>query len=232
VGLASVVAGDIRGCGGGRFRLHRRVLSAAEGGLSTPRGSVRKPGQSRISNVLGRAHARVSRLVLELFPEVGTEPNGGLVHARARGCHGESVPESSERSNIGDIASELASDFATHPPEDRGETLAAISNAMVRLYKEYFGRGPTRVRTHYQGDTITCVLRDGFTRAEQTLIRADRKRAVLDQRREMQQAVRDEFTSTITHITGRKVIGFFSDTQHDPDMSVEVFVLAPDDSDA
>ena len=127
-----------------------------------------------------------------------------------------------------DIASDIASEFGSPSAEDRGEMLAAISNAMVRLYKEYFGRGPTRVRTHYQGDTITCVLRDGFTRAERTLIDADRTTAVLNQRREMQQAVRDEFTSTIEQITGRQVIGFFSDTQKDPDMSVEVFVLAAD----
>jgi uncharacterized protein YbcI len=102
---------------------------------------------------------------------------------------------------------------------------------MVRLYKEFFGRGPTRVRTHYQGDTITCVLREGFTRAERTLLEAGRTRAVLDQRREMQEAVSHEFTSTIEGITGREVIGFFSDTQHDPDMSVEVFVLASADGD-
>jgi uncharacterized protein YbcI len=133
---------------------------------------------------------------------------------------------------MSDIASDIASDFDSPSAEERGEILAAISNAMVRLYKEFFGRGPTRVRTHYQGDTITCVLRDGFTRAERTLIDADRTRSVLDQRREMQQAVREEFTSAIRTITGREVIGFFSDTQHDPDMSVEVFVLAPADGDA
>jgi uncharacterized protein YbcI len=133
---------------------------------------------------------------------------------------------------MGDIASDIASEFGSPSAEERGEILAAISNAMVRLYKDFFGRGPTRVRSHYHGDTITCVLRDGFTRAERTLIDADRTKAVLDQRREMQQAVRDEFTSTIEGITGRKVIGFFSDTQHDPDMSVEVFVLAASDDDA
>lgn len=135
-------------------------------------------------------------------------------------------------SNITDIASDIASAFGTTPTEDRGEMLAALSNAVVRLYKEFFGRGPTRVRSHYQGDTITCVLREGFTRAERTLIDSGRTRAVLDQRREMQEAVRDEFTSSVEQITGREVIGFFSDTQHNPDMSVEVFVLAPVDGEA
>jgi uncharacterized protein YbcI len=104
--------------------------------------------------------------------------------------------------------------------------LAQISNAMVRLYKEHFGKGPTRVRAHYQGDVITCVLRDGFTRADRTLVESGRADAVLAHRYQLQQAVRDDFVSTITEITGREVIGFFSSSQAEPEIEVEVFVLA------
>jgi uncharacterized protein YbcI len=105
--------------------------------------------------------------------------------------------------------------------------LAEISNSMVRLYKEHFGKGPTRVRSYYQGDVITCVLRDGFTRADQTLIEAGRSQLVTRQRHELQLAVRDEFTKAIEQITGREVVGFFSGSQPDPVIEVEVFVLAP-----
>src|SRR4051794_16737727 len=108
--------------------------------------------------------------------------------------------------------------------------LAEISNTMVRLYKAHFGKGPTRARAYYQGDVVTCVLRDGFTRADLTLIGAGRARAVLEQRRLLQEAVRSEFVEAVEQITGRIVEGFFSDSQHDPDIEVEVFVLTPDRS--
>jgi uncharacterized protein YbcI len=107
--------------------------------------------------------------------------------------------------------------------------LAQLSNAMVRLYKEHFGKGPTRVRAYYQGDVVTCVLRDGFTRAERTLIEAGRSDAALAHRHELQQAVRAHFVSTVEEIVGREVIAFFSGSQPDPDIEVEVFVLAPPD---
>jgi uncharacterized protein YbcI len=105
--------------------------------------------------------------------------------------------------------------------------LADISNAMVRLYKEHFGKGPTRVRSYYQGDVVTCVLRDGYTRADLTLIEAGRTELVTRQRHELQLAVREEFTSAIEQITGREVVGFFSGSQANPAIEVEVFVLAP-----
>jgi uncharacterized protein YbcI len=98
---------------------------------------------------------------------------------------------------------------------------------MVRLYKQHFGKGPTRVRSYYQGDVVTCVLRDGYTRADLTLIEAGRASLVMTQRHELQQAVRDDFTKAVEEITGREVIGFFSGSQPDPAIEVEVFVLAP-----
>jgi Na+-translocating membrane potential-generating system (MpsC) len=42
--------------------------------------------------------------------------------------------------------------------------LLEISNEMVRIYKEQFGRGPTKVRTNYAGpDTLVCLLEHTFT---------------------------------------------------------------------
>lgn len=124
------------------------------------------------------------------------------------------------------MSSELESETTDH-----GVLLAQISNAMVRLYKEHFGKGPTRVRAHYQGDVITCVLRDGFTRADRTLVESGRGDHVLVHRHQLQQAVRDEFITTIAEITGREVIGFFSASQAEPEIEVEVFVLAQREDD-
>ena len=48
--------------------------------------------------------------------------------------------------------------------------LAEISRAIVALYKEQFGRGPTRVRSDFAGpDTLICTLKDTFTPSEHRL---------------------------------------------------------------
>ena len=39
-----------------------------------------------------------------------------------------------------------------------------ISNAMVRLYKEAYGRGPTKARALFAGpDTLVVLLEDSMT---------------------------------------------------------------------
>ena len=42
----------------------------------------------------------------------------------------------------------------TRPDEPRAGVLAAVSNALVSLHKEQFGRGPVRARTHFAGDDV------------------------------------------------------------------------------
>jgi uncharacterized protein YbcI len=111
----------------------------------------------------------------------------------------------------------------------RGDVLLEISNAIVRLYKEFYGKGPTKARTLYQGDLVVCLLRGGFTTAERTLHERGRSEVVLRQREEFQMALRDRFTEIVESIVGRKVVGFMSGSQLDPEMSVEVFVLESGD---
>jgi len=130
-----------------------------------------------------------------------------------------------------EIGDEFGTDIAESGPTSRGAMLLAISNAIVRLHKEYFGKGPTKARAYYDGDLVACVLSDVYTRAEQTLLAGGRATTVLNQRWELQEVIREKFVSAIERITGRSVIGFFSGNQPDPDISVEVFVLAPMDGD-
>jgi hypothetical protein len=64
---------------------------------------------------------------------------------------------------------------ATTPQESNGDTgfdsiRAEISREMVRLYKELFGRGPTKARTEFAGpDIVICSLENTFTPAERSL---------------------------------------------------------------
>ena len=46
---------------------------------------------------------------------------------------------------------------------------------------------------------------------------------------EFQEVMRERFEAVIEHATGRRVIGFMSGNQQDPDMICEVFVLTPTD---
>ena len=111
----------------------------------------------------------------------------------------------------------------------RGDVLSAISDGMVALLKEYYGHGPTRAKSYYQDDLVVCVLRGGFSRVEQTLLDGGRGAAVIQQRMEFQELMRERFEAVIEGATGRPVIGFMSGNQQHPDMMCEVFVLGPTD---
>jgi uncharacterized protein YbcI len=110
-----------------------------------------------------------------------------------------------------------------------GDVLTAISDGLVTLLKEFYGRGPTQAKSYFQDDLVVCVLRGGFTRVEETLLEGGRGAAVIEQRMEFQELMRDRFEAVVEAATGRKVIGFMSGNQQDPDMMCEVFILAPTD---
>jgi uncharacterized protein YbcI len=118
---------------------------------------------------------------------------------------------------------------STSRSANHGETLTAISDGLVALLKEYYGRGPTQAKSYYEDDLVVCVLRGGFTRVEQTLLDGGRGAAVIEQRMEFQELMRDRFIDVITQATGRRVIGFMSGNQQSPDMMCEVFLLSPTD---
>src|SRR6202789_947486 len=91
-----------------------------------------------------------------------------------------------------------------------GDELTAISDGLVALLKEFYGRGPTRAKSYYQDDLVVCLLRGGFTRVEQTLLEGGRGSAVIQQRMEFQDLMRAQFETVIENATGRRVIGFMS----------------------
>jgi uncharacterized protein YbcI len=115
------------------------------------------------------------------------------------------------------------------PPQRHGDVLTAISDGLVALLKEFYGRGPTRAKSYYEDDLVVCLLRGGFTRVEQTLLEGGRGASVIQQRMEFQELMRARFEAVVERATGRRVIGFMSGNQQDPDIMCEVFILAPTD---
>jgi uncharacterized protein YbcI len=114
-------------------------------------------------------------------------------------------------------------------PQTHGDVLTAISDGMVALLKEFYGRGPTRAKSYYEDDLVVCLLRGGFSRVEQTLLEGGRGASVISQRMEFQELMRERFVAVIERATGRRVIGFMSGNQQAPDIMCEVFILAPTD---
>ena len=115
------------------------------------------------------------------------------------------------------------------PGTTHGDVLTAISDGLVGLLKEFYGQGPSRAKTYYDDDLVVCVLRGGFSKVEETLLEGGRGDAVIEQRLQFQEVMRDRFTGVVEDATGRPVIGFMSGNQQDPDLMCEVFILGPTD---
>lgn len=108
-----------------------------------------------------------------------------------------------------------------------GSRAAAISNHIVRTMSEFTGRGPTKARTYLNDDLVTCVLQDTLTKGERSLVSDDLYDLVLTTRKAYQGTMRTELVAGVEAILGRTVTAFMSDNHIDPDVAVEVFVLAP-----
>jgi len=116
--------------------------------------------------------------------------------------------------------------------EPQVSLLAAISNAMVRLHKEQFGRGPTRARSEWAGpDQLVVTLEDTLTPAERRLAALGEEQRLRDTRLLFQYAARDELTGVVERLTGRRVRAFVSGLDTSTDVACEVFVLEPEPGD-
>lgn len=117
----------------------------------------------------------------------------------------------------------------THDSAAVGSLPAAISKAVVGLLRDYTGRGPTGARTTIGGDTIVVTLRDSLTKAERMLAVRGQAIEVLAMRRAFQNTMRGDMIAVVEGLVGRRVEAFLSDNLHDPDVAVEVFLMAPHD---
>jgi uncharacterized protein YbcI len=124
------------------------------------------------------------------------------------------------------VASELATN-ADGEARDPGGTRAAVSNALVGLKKEFYGKGPTAAKTYFNDDWVFVVLEDGLTRNEETLLRAGEERLVRQFRLRFQEAMTATICGAVEEIVGRRVLTYHSQVMFDPARVVEMFLLAP-----
>jgi uncharacterized protein YbcI len=103
---------------------------------------------------------------------------------------------------------------------------AELSREMVRLYKEVFGRGPTKARTDFAGtDILICTLEESFTPAEQALVSLNEYQRLRDTRTYFQHATEDKFRAVVERVLERKVRAFVSGVDVERDVSSEIFYL-------
>ena len=107
-----------------------------------------------------------------------------------------------------------------------GEQLAGVTNGIVKLFREYYGRGPTKAKSYLLDDRIlVCVLEDTMTTVERTLVEQGHGHKVRDVRLTFQEAMSEEFMGTVTATLGRPVLSYHSQMTLDPDIGFEFFVL-------
>jgi uncharacterized protein YbcI len=117
-------------------------------------------------------------------------------------------------------------------PLPAGPLTASISNAVVRVYADYTGRGPTKARTHIAPNVITVVLEDTLTRGERRLRDKGHQDAIVETRRRFREAMRADLVVAVEALTSRTVLACLGDHSPDPDVAVQTFVLTPEDDQA
>ena len=108
---------------------------------------------------------------------------------------------------------------------EHGEIRAALSNALVALMKELYGKGPTAAKSFINDEYVLAVLEGGLTRNEETLLAAGMADVVRDYRLSFQQVIRQEMCEAVERATGRRVLDYHSQIVFDPPRSFEIFVL-------
>ena len=113
--------------------------------------------------------------------------------------------------------------------EAHTSVLMEVSNTMVRLFKDQFGRGPTKARAVWAGeDALVCFLEDTLTPAERNMVKMGEHQRLRDLRMFFQYATVREFCDPVEQITGRTVRSFQSSIDTEVDgLCIETFIFYP-----
>jgi uncharacterized protein YbcI len=133
----------------------------------------------------------------------------------------ERVEHEVERLTEPDWLTDVESGERDRPQSVRAE----ISNAMVGLKKDFYGKGPVKAKTFLNDNYVFCVMEGGLTRNEETLIARGHEDLVRMYRLRFQEAMEDPTVEAIQRITGRTVTGYHSQIVFNPDRAFEIFVL-------
>ena len=111
------------------------------------------------------------------------------------------------------------------PPLLTGEQLATVSNEIVRLKAQHYGKGPEEAKSYINDEFLFCVLKGGLTRVEETLVGGGDEHLVREVRLRFQEQMKEAFVDAVQNATGRRVVTYHSQLLLDPVYAVEIFVL-------
>ena len=107
-----------------------------------------------------------------------------------------------------------------------GMLLAEITNRIVSLVREHYGRGPIKAKTYVLDNLVVCVLSDGgLTAIERTMMGGGEPERVLEMRRDFQRMMKVRYSETIEELTGRNVLAFLSQAHVEPDLTIDMFLM-------
>jgi uncharacterized protein YbcI len=112
--------------------------------------------------------------------------------------------------------------------EISGGQLAEVSNSIVGIFRECYGRGPTKAKTYRFDNYVVVVLEDILTTVEETLVKNGEQDLVRRVRLTFQEAVSNRFIDAVQDVLRREVMTYHSQVTFDPPMGFEFFVLKPD----
>ena len=118
------------------------------------------------------------------------------------------------------------------PQRSEGEIAAEVSNAIVRLFADFYGRGPIKAKTYLVDEYVFTVLEESLTVAERTLVRAGQEELVRTFRLTFQTEMYETFVGVVERAVGRQVLTHHSQITFNPELCVEFFRLGDADAPA
>jgi uncharacterized protein YbcI len=150
--------------------------------------------------------------------KMGQIAHDGCLHRRQNPASMQS-PDGSGGPDLRALTGEGTNDTAG------GVLNAEIARAVVRTYREFRGRGPTKARALYRDNIVVVVLQDVMTTSERSLATHGWAGEGLETRRQLHSLMCPALTAAVEDLTGSRVVAVMGDSHQYPDMSVEVFVL-------
>ncbi len=109
-----------------------------------------------------------------------------------------------------------------------GASLMTLSNALVKLHKEQFGRGPTQARAYFAGpDLLVCVLEEVLLPVERKLVELGDSARVRESRMAFQAATAASFIAVVEGNLGRSVRAFATAVDPVANVAFENYWLVP-----
>ena len=102
-----------------------------------------------------------------------------------------------------------------------------LESEIAAIHERSYGEGIERIQVSVLDDAVIAVLDIALLSHEQLVAAAGGGDSVRQIRKSYQEAIGATFIAAVEHATGRRVVGFLSDTHLDPPFSVEVFRLGP-----